>query len=729
MDTNYSFVSAEANLSVNNLLYSSLRNRTDAKEFVNRLFALIKSSGISEEIISEQVLKAPITTGTDPLHLKYLISIADSEWASGLLPHILNAAKDADLELRIDVIQALTPCTKTWNPKSVNDVKQMCNSLSFYTELAASDSLQEFSDMKPVFNEIQRDVTAGLLISFGTNENIQYFLSPSEIANEEFKKMHDSTRNFIGYLRMTNRPLSEKVEESARRFMRLEKQESVDYNVAKVKPAKPALGDQKVDWMERMMDGRPRFGSSEFRTRATLVIDNESSDVAITRLTCSAFDCLSNAILRQHQTKVNLWKIFIINRLPLLFQELLSNIPRSTYEFALRRSLSSINEDTLSMVNSTSNNDIDAMFSTSETGPYDIRIEFLVSMIKLGILGADSVDRILGNSALQEPQISEMQLEINETVERISTDYDCLSSIKNLVADIDTASCVRQGPTITVIVKLISLWASRHETFKLRMLCQEICLNTFLMEIMLIYADVADFISPLTSCLDSWNYDDEENFQDNYTDFGTILLFVTSFYYHFNLQLPELCTKSEDSFCLKYFTTSGNAFPVESLQQENSDLLGGWIMALYDTNGISDELMRTCTPMDYLLLVPTIFQQSVAASNRNILDIDTLKGGLEYFLQPFLLPSVVGALHWLSFHMWTLVDLATPLQILQTLILPPTLSEEAQPLHEIVLRLCSLPVYNIVQEILKKVPSLPVNINFVSIIDVLSPHLQFRKGL
>lgn len=82
------------------------------------------------------------------------------------------------------------------------------------------------------------------------------------------------------------------------------------------------------------------------------------------------------------------------------------------------------------------------------------------------------------------------------------------------------------------------------------------------------------------------------DFQDNYTDFGLILLLVCAFYYHFKLDIFELGDLGETSFIRKYLTSSGTAYPAEMLGEENLDLLGGWITALFDTNGISDELMK-----------------------------------------------------------------------------------------------------------------------------------------
>ena len=57
--------------------------------------------------------------------------------------------------------------------------------------------------------------------------------------------------------------------------------------------------------------------------------------------------------------------------------------------------------------------------------------------------------------------------------------------------------------------------------------------------------------------------------------------------------------------------------------------LGGWIKGLYEAGAISDELMSTCTPKDFYLLVPTLFDQSLKAYQAGILALDTVKSGLQ----------------------------------------------------------------------------------------------------
>lgn len=67
----------------------------------------------------------------------------------------------------------------------------------------------------------------------------------------------------------------------------------------------------------------------------------------------------------------------------------------------------------------------------------------------------------------------------------------------------------------------------------------------------------------------------------------------------------------------------------EDLTQHENKLLGGWIRGLFETEGISDELMSMCSPKEFHLLVATLFDQSLKACQFKFLALDTLRGGFE----------------------------------------------------------------------------------------------------
>ncbi|KAK9446463.1 mediator complex, subunit Med5 [Limtongia smithiae] len=761
------------------LLRTCLRRRVPADQFAKYMREAVARTNVPSPVLCRSVVHPLFTTFPDPLHLQYLAALctnsASSQPLPQLLPGLLASLLACDLEFRVEALLALThvvspeasrrPTTtaSSTTPATAAAATELAAVLAVYIAIVITSNETTGVQDDAVSSEAARDIVAQFLIALSSNTTFRNaYTSTVHKDKSSWDDYLTALGQLISYLYVTNLPLAQKLEASTKQW-----RASASQFTPTPAPQNSQIGaivdsgsEQKLPWMEEMLSGRrPRFGSPKFTALFSGVFRTHSADAAIALVVAAAFDALSACAMAQDATRVALWKTFIVNRLPLLLCDALvsppadgdsgaptvvvrSLVPTATVEYALRRPLLMINENALAIVNAASENDIDVMFATSgsQSAPYDMRYEFLKALASVGVIESAAVDRVLGggkeggegyelNGGKQDSGLAS----VDEMTSALVDAYDFEAAVKQFISDVDGLGCLRQSAAIDAIVGLLATWPAQRETYKLRILAQEIALNTTTMNIMLVYRDPYEILLPLVECLDRWTYEDESNFQDNYTDFGVILLLICSFYYHFNLELSEFSEQqlSVTSFCRKYLTSNGTAHPIELLTPDLSDLLGGWIMGLYDTNGISDELMRSCTPMDYALLVPTIVQQSVEACNRNLLDIDTLKGGLEYFFQPFLLAPAVGALHWLAHHLWTLHDVDVPLQILQALVLPQSLSDEAVPIYKLVLRIGARPAITIVKELLRKAGQqpLPDTVDFVNIIDVLTPHLEFCKGL
>lgn len=78
---------------------------------------------------------------------------------------------------------------------------------------------------------------------------------------------------------------------------------------------------------------------------------------------------------------------------------------------------------------------------------------------------------------------------------------------------------------------------------------------------------------------------------------------------------------------------------LDMLSDEDSMAIGTWITALFDGDGISDELVRMSPPYKWLQISTTLFQQSVSAYRQGVLQLKTLKDGFECTYLPIPLPS------------------------------------------------------------------------------------------
>ena len=114
-----------------------------------------------------------------------------------------------------------------------------------------------------------------------------------------------------------------------------------------------------------------------------------------------------------------------------------------------------------------------------------------------------------------------------------------------------------------------------------------------------------------------------------YDEFGSIFLLILIIQHHFTLQDHDLGIDYQGSFILKFMRGGYLSRDPATLSEHENQRLGDWIRGLYETEGISDELMSTCSPKDFHLLVATLFDQSLKACQANKLGLDTLKGGFE----------------------------------------------------------------------------------------------------
>lgn len=128
------------------------------------------------------------------------------------------------------------------------------------------------------------------------------------------------------------------------------------------------------------------------------------------------------------------------------------------------------------------------------------------------------------------------------------------------------------------------------------------------------------YMTPLTFTVEN---------QPVYDEFGSVLLLVSTIRHRFDLDLTDLGALASGSFVSRYFRSACDSRGVDVLTAHENELLGGWIRGLFETEGINDELMSTCKPAEFHLLVATLFDQSVKACQARVLALDTLTGGFE----------------------------------------------------------------------------------------------------
>lgn len=210
----------------------------------------------------------------------------------------------------------------------------------------------------------------------------------------------------------------------------------------------------------------------------------------------------------------------------------------------------------------------------------------------------------------------------------------------------------------------------------LKSLCSQLARKPSSLDVMLLFDKPTSILQPICNLLDDWRYDEDQGeYQPVYEEFGSILLLVLSFTYRYNLSHVELGLRAHDSFVSKLLCQGHLSRAMEELNEQESKHLDGWIRGLFDneSGGLGDELMSSCPPQDFYLLIPTLFHHIVLACSTKNLSEEGLKGGLEYLVDTFLLPSLIPGITWLSSHLWEFRgDTNAVLQILAALITNPS---------------------------------------------------------
>ena len=207
-------------------------------------------------------------------------------------------------------------------------------------------------------------------------------------------------------------------------------------------------------------------------------------------------------------------------------------------------------------------------------------------------------------------------------------------------------------------------------------------------------------------------------YQPVYDEFASVFLLVLAFVSRFDLSPSELGL-GKDSFVSKFLSEGHHSIPLEQLTEDQSRNLESWTKGLFDPDGITDEVMSTCRPQQFYLLVPTLFSQTVFACSAEVLPIDTVKIGLEYLLEPFLLPSLVGAIRWMTTYAWeqTHDDLDVVLEILKLVTRAPSASGEGQAMHTTIMAIVSQPLARCLRIIRRRYPKRTDVENLITLAD------------
>ncbi|KAI9369120.1 mediator of RNA polymerase II transcription subunit 5 [Aspergillus egyptiacus] len=439
-------------------------------------------------------------------------------------------------------------------------------------------------------------------------------------------------------------------------------------------------------------------------------------EALIEEIITASFDVLSNAMYRNESSRTMLlFRSFLVNKLPPFFAAMLAvsmvSLPMGV---CISHALSRIDPNTFPSFSQ--------MFSMQGNTPLsDVRQEFLFASASHKLIPESSIERLLGENPMQTLPVGGSYVK-DDLVAQITMNHE---RAERLISDIESTEG-NAGAIVGAITEVMHNLCNQKETMTLKNICNSLSRRPQALDVMLLFRSPKQILQPLCALLDSWHWDEDQGeSQPVYDEFGSILLLVLTFKYRYDLRPFDLGITSGNSFILRLIERGSSSQKLEELSEKQHKNLGDWLGALFVAEGISEETMSGCSPQEFYLLVSTLFSQSLEACEAGRLEFDTLKGGFEYLLEPFLLPSLVVALTWLGNHIWeNEQDPTIPLKTLQSLVTPSSISGEAREIHLTVLNITARSLEEQLKDVRARHPS---RTDIKPILDALDPCLSFPR--
>ncbi len=409
------------------------------------------------------------------------------------------------------------------------------------------------------------------------------------------------------------------------------------------------------------------------------------------QLILASFDLLANAVFRNEGPKAgHLLKSYVVNKVPLILVSL--STMSAMYPFNAELCIT----EALGQVDTNIFPTLSGMFDMSNTSSSfhdSVRQDFCFSCQLHGLLSPAATENLLGDITYQSlPDEGRYSKEIlvQSCLQDVDRTQKLIGELENMNGNV--------GAAAQAIVEVIGSLCRDKETMTLKHLCSQLAAKPLSLDVLLLFDKPQKILHPLCELLDNWaGYEEDQGeYQPVYEEFGSILILLLAFSYRYKLSPRDLGIHSSDSFLGKLLGGGNLCRSQEELNEQEKSHLDGWIHGLFDTEagGLGDELMASCPPQDFYLLVPTLFNRIVTALNAGYLTDDVLKGGLEYLVGVLLLPALVPAILYLSNQLWVGGSHfhAAIIKILQVIIRPSSISDEAATMLPSVLNIVAKPL-------------------------------------
>ena len=330
----------------------------------------------------------------------------------------------------------------------------------------------------------------------------------------------------------------------------------------------------------------------------------------------ASFDVLASAAERnESQHAMFTLKSFLVHKVPLLLMALSGSLIAP--ELVIQQALSHVDLNVFPTVG--------LGMLQSNTALQDTRQDFVYTCILHGLLTADSVGRLLGESTFDSPPSPSSRLHKELLVQQCAHEP---GKIVQLIANLEKLDG-NAGAIVGAVVESIRTASATKDTMSLKSVCNAFSGRPEFLDVVLMFVSPASILQPLCQLLDAWKYEDDQGeSQPVYDEFSSVFLLVLTFIYRYEFSHAELGI-SKDSFVAKYLAHNHREELEGQLSEEQSRHLAGWIKGLFDSDGIPEEVTSSCQPQQFYILVPTIISQTIQACSAGVLSIETIGNGLE----------------------------------------------------------------------------------------------------
>lgn len=473
-------------------------------------------------------------------------------------------------------------------------------------------------------------------------------------------------------------------------------------------------------YLNSMLQDRPAFEDSAVTDFLNIRYKQDISGL-VSDLILASFDILANALYRNESTRsVNILRSFLVNKLPIFLQNNYAGMVFEplTIEHCIRQSLGRLDPAAFP----SGSQMFDPLGRNSLLS--EARQEFLFACALHQLIPERSIEEILEDVPMQSLPAGGRYVK-DDLVQQYTSNP---AKIEEYVSELENMEG-NAGEIAAAITEILHTLCTSNDTMTLKTVCNSLCRKLSALDTIVLFTRPTTLLKPLCRTLDDWqDHEDQGEYQPVYDEFGSILLFIAVVQHRFALQPGELGIDNLDSFLLNYFRRGSVSKPLDDITEHEDQLLGSWIRGLFETEGISDELMSRCKPKEFHLLVATLFDQSLKACQANVLALDTLRGGFEYLLEPFLLPSLIAGFSWFGHCLWEINDesenIDTVLPALQALLKPPSMNHDSSAIHRAVLAITAKLLADSLNHVQKLHASRP---DISPLLAVVNPYTQDQR--